>query len=171
MPPALYVLCGLAFSGKSTLAAVLARHVEAVVVSLDEINASRGLDGGAGIPAEEWARTHQEALRVVERALAAGRSVVVDDTNCFRFLRDNYRAVAGPHGARTLVLYLERPLALILDRIRENEKIRSRPTVTPAVLQDLARKFEPPDADEESLVVPPDVPIEDWVAWHVARSG
>lgn len=41
-PPAseLYLLCGLAFSGKMTLAAALAHHLGVAVVRLDEINAS-----------------------------------------------------------------------------------------------------------------------------------
>src|SRR4029077_883183 len=43
----LYLLCGLAFSGKTTLASILSVRLPAVVVSLDAINASRGLDGGA----------------------------------------------------------------------------------------------------------------------------
>src|SRR4029079_3355962 len=94
----LYLLCGLAFSGKSTLAAALSRLTGAVVVSLDEINASRGLYGGMGIPDEDWGRTHTEALSLVEAALRAERSVVVDDTNCFRFLRDNYRQIADRRG-------------------------------------------------------------------------
>lgn len=167
----LYLLCGMAFSGKTTLAAVLARHVRALVVSLDEINASRGLYGGVGIPESEWARTHHEALRQVETALGAGRSVIVDDTNCFRFLRDNYRAVAAVHGARTTVVYLDRPLELLLDRLRENEKTNARAPVTETVFLELARTFEPPDPDENVLLCPPGVPVELWVARHIREWG
>lgn len=163
----LYLLCGMAFSGKTTLASVLARHARALVVSLDEINASRGLHGGAGIPEGEWARTHREALRQIEAALEAGRSVIVDDTNCFRFLRDNYRAVADLHGARTTVLYLDRPLELLLDRLRENERTNARAPVTETVLRELARKFEPPGPDEETLVCPSGIPVDVWVARHI----
>lgn len=164
----LYLLCGLAFAGKTTLASLLSRHAGAEVVSLDEINASRGLHGGEGLPDEEWVRTHQEALRQVESTLAAGRSVVVDDTNCFRFLRDNYRAVAEAKGARTIVLYLDRPLDLLLDRIRENEETRSRASIKIPILLHLAQKFEPPGPDEEAMVVPNDVPLEVWVARQFA---
>ncbi|MGZ6097454.1 MAG: isopentenyl transferase family protein, partial [Myxococcaceae bacterium] len=56
MPPPLLLLCGPAFSGKSTLAGHLARHWSFEVVSLDAINARRGLRGGEGVPDEEWAR-------------------------------------------------------------------------------------------------------------------
>ena len=162
-PRGLYLLCGLAFSGKTTLAAALARHLGAAVVCLDEINASRGLHGGTGIPAEEWARSHGEALRQVGDLLAAGRSVIVDDTNCFRFLRDDYRAVAERHGARTTVLYIDAPLALVQDRRRENDRTRTRASVTEPVLLDLVEKFEVPTADENVLVFPFDAVPGAWV--------
>jgi predicted kinase len=163
----LYLLCGLAFSGKTTLAAALGRHLGAAVVCLDEINASRGLQGGAGIPVEEWARSHEEALRQAEDLLAAGRSVIVDDTNCFRFLRDDYRAVAERHGVRTTVLYIGAPLGLVLERRRENDRTQARASVAEPVLLDLVEKFEMPAADENVLVFPFDAVPEAWVARHL----
>jgi predicted kinase len=164
---ALYLLCGMAFSGKTTLAAVLSRHLQAEVVSLDDVNASRGLHGGVGAPDAEWARTHQEALRRVAAALKAGRSVIVDDTNCFRFLRDSYRAVATPRGIETTVIYLDRPLSLIRERVRQNDRVRTRPQVLESVLLDLAHKFEPPTPDEQVLLFPADVTPEVWTSRHL----
>ncbi len=63
MPTAtrLVLLCGTAFSGKSTVARTLAPSLSASIVSLDEINERRGLWGGDGIPVEEWMRTHELA--------------------------------------------------------------------------------------------------------------
>jgi predicted kinase len=160
----LYLLCGLAFSGKSTLAAALRRRLGCALVSLDDLNARRGLHGGQGIPEEEWARTHREALAEVEAALQAGRSVIVDDTNCFRFLRDNYRGIAERHGVPTVVIYLEVPLALVRARLRANGLEPTRPPVTEAVLLDLVEKFEPPAADEAVLVFSAGARLEEWVA-------
>jgi predicted kinase len=160
----LYLLCGMAFAGKTTLAVALSRHLRAEVVSLDEINAARGLYGGLGIPDAEWARSHEEALLRVGRALEAGRPVIVDDTNCFRLLRDGYRRIAALHGAGATVIYLDRPLELILDRLKKNERTRQRSPVTEPVLLDLARKFEIPEGDENVLVFPVDAAPEAWVA-------
>ena len=53
MSPPLLLLCGPAFSGKSTLAAHLSRRWDFRVVSLDEINAHCGLHGGQGLPDAE----------------------------------------------------------------------------------------------------------------------
>jgi tRNA uridine 5-carbamoylmethylation protein Kti12 len=92
------------------------------------------------------------------------RPVVVDDTNCFRFLRDDYRAVAERHGARTTVVYVDAPLALIRDRRRENDGTRARASVTEPVLLDLVDKFEVPGAEENVLVFPAGAAPETWVA-------
>jgi predicted kinase len=163
----LYLLCGLAFSGKSTLAAAISKQVGAAVVSLDEINASRGLYGGLGIPDEEWGRTHAEALQQVEAALQAGRSVVVDDTNCFRFLRDNYRQIATRYGVPCVVIDVDAPLDLALTRLRANEDEPSRAPVTKAILRELAEKFELPAPDETVIVFPAGADAEAWVSQKI----
>ncbi|WP_152364235.1 AAA family ATPase [Microlunatus speluncae] len=53
----LVLLCGRSFSGKSTVAGYLAAELGGELVSLDDLNAERGLWGGDGIPIEEWSRT------------------------------------------------------------------------------------------------------------------
>jgi predicted kinase len=162
-PVTLYLMCGLAFSGKSTLAGAIAARAGATIVSLDAINAARGLRGGLGIPEEEWAWTHRQALELTRSALARGRSVVVDDTNCFRSLRDDYRAAAAAHGATAVVVYLDVPLPVVRSRMRANEKAPSRHPVSETVLLDLAGKFEPPAPDEPMLFCPPDREETSWV--------
>lgn len=144
----LYLLCGKSFSGKSTLAASIADQTGALVVSLDAINAERGLFGGLGMPAEEWSRSHQLALRRAEEALSAGLSVVVDDTNCFRFLRDDYRSLAVGAGAQCLLLYLDASLDTLLARMHANAQVPSRAPVAEDVFLELHRKFQAPTPDE-----------------------
>jgi predicted kinase len=163
IPGTIYLMCGLAFSGKTTLAAAIAGLVGAAIVSLDAINSERGLEGGAGIPEAEWARSHRQALETTESELAGGRSVVVDDTNCYRFLRDDYRAVAKRQGARTVVVYVDVPLSVVMARIRADADARTRPPIREAVLLDLVEKFEPPGSDEPTIVYTPDIAPASWV--------
>lgn len=85
---ALVLRCGLSFSGKSTLAARLSDALVGELLSLDRINEERGLDGGQGIPLDEWATTNRIAHERAGALLAAGRHVVVDDTGSPRFVRD-----------------------------------------------------------------------------------
>lgn len=161
--PILYLLCGLAFAGKSTLAALLSERTGAAIVSLDAINAERGLHGGLGIPGEEWVATHQEALRRLEALLGERRSAIVDDTCCFRRLRDSYRGLARRHGAEAVVIHLEVPFGEALRRLRENESAPRRSPVTEPILRDLLRDFEPPEADEETIVYRHPEPFDSWL--------
>lgn len=65
----LTLLCGLSFSGKSTLAAQLVNGLNAELISLDAINQERGLDGGKGIPLQEWSATNRIAHDRASRLL------------------------------------------------------------------------------------------------------
>lgn len=161
--PTLYLLCGLAFAGKSTLAARLTERTGAAIVSLDAINAERGLQGGLGIPVGEWVATHQEALRRLDALLGEGRSAIVDDTCCFRRLRDSYRGLASRHAAASLVIHVDVPLGEAVRRLRANEASPERPPVTEAILRDLARDFEWPAADEPTLVYRPPETYDAWI--------
>jgi hypothetical protein len=51
-------MCKLSFSGKTTLARKIVEWLQCANISLDDINAERGLWGGDGIPVDEWKRKH-----------------------------------------------------------------------------------------------------------------
>jgi predicted kinase len=146
------LMCGLSFAGKSTLAASLAEALPANLVSLDLINEERGLQGGQGIPLEEWAETNRIAHERGRELLSAGRHVVVDDTGSPRFIRDGWREIADQSGAPFMIVWVQISLELQRARVRANRQSRGRPDVTDAVLHDHRKGFEPP-TNEEALVV------------------
>ncbi|WP_433162805.1 AAA family ATPase [Kribbella sp. CA-247076] len=145
------LLCGTAFSGKSTVARALAPRLSAGVVSLDEINERRGLWGGDGIPVEEWVRTHELAREEVRGLLGSGRSVVIDDTSSLRALRDGWRSLAIGAGAEFILLYVDVDHATVRRRRADNQLDPRRRDVTDAVLNQHLADFEPPEADENSI--------------------
>ncbi|WP_020389600.1 AAA family ATPase [Kribbella catacumbae] len=149
----LVLMCGTSFSGKSTVARVLAPKLAAVIVSLDEINERRGLWGGDGIPVEEWVRTHEMASAEVRGLLAAGISAVVDDTSSPRFLRDNWRSLAIDAGARFTLIYVDVDHDTIRRRRAENQSKPSRRDVADGVLDQHLADFEAPQADEGAVRV------------------
>lgn len=149
----LVVLCGTSFSGKSTLAAVLAEALPAVVVSPDAINAERGLYGGQGVPVQEWARTHDIAHQRARAALGEGRAVVVDDTSSPRFLRDAWSELAAACQVPIVLVFLDVTPATALARRDANREAPLRPDVRDAVLHAHLDDFEPPGDDEGALRV------------------
>jgi predicted kinase len=147
--PTLYLLCGLSFAGKTTLARTLVERFGWDLVSFDAINAERGLDGGRGISGEEWLHTLGEAHRRVGELLAGDRTVLLDDTHCWRSLRDAGRTLAAEHGAQCRVLYLEVPESELRRRMEENQRTGARNAIDPEVFEQLLAGFEPPQPDED----------------------
>ena len=90
------VVCGVAASGKSTLAAALAERAGATVISSDVVRKqSLGIDPTARAPAGAYAdevnrRTYDALGRLAWRPVDAGGLVVVDAT--FRFAGDRGRS-------------------------------------------------------------------------------
>jgi predicted kinase len=147
----MWMLCGLSFSGKSTLARKLASEHGASVVSLDALNDERGVGyGGDGLPGEVWGETLALALERIDHLLAGGRDVVVDDTCCYRWIRDRFREVAERRGAEVSLLFLDTPLAEIARRRAEATERRG---IADAVFDEHLRTFERPGEDEGAEVV------------------
>ncbi|GAA3663413.1 AAA family ATPase [Microbacterium marinilacus] len=149
---ALVLMCGLSFSGKSTLAALLAAELPAEVLSLDRINQERGFDGGQGIAAGEWSTTNKMAHERAIEALESGAHVIVDDTGSPRFVRDAWRDIATAAGVPFTIVWVQVSLDLQRQRVQADRETRGRPDVTDAVLAEHAAHFEAP-SDESPLIV------------------
>ncbi|HTS81016.1 MAG TPA: AAA family ATPase [Myxococcaceae bacterium] len=170
MQPPLLLLCGPAFSGKSTLAAHLAVRWRFRTVSLDAINARRRLHGGDGIPDAEWALTSVLARDEVRALLAVpGSRVVVDDTFCFRFLRNDFARVAAEAGRSSLLLVLATPVEEVRRRIAANARRPSRRGINAGLLERHLATFEWPGDDEPHRGVHDVAELDGWLAAEAAR--
>ena len=164
-PSRFFLLCGLAFSGKTTLARAIAKRLSLAYVSLDEINSERGLrPGGEGLPIEEWERSRAVAETRLAAAFAAGRGAVLDDTGCFRWLRDGYRELAARFGFDTTVVFADAPLDLIRARIAANLREGTRTGITDAVFSRHVAEFEAPQPDERTVRFTPSEEIATWIS-------
>lgn len=162
---ALYLLCGLAFAGKTTLAAAIRERLGCPVVSYDELAADRGLSLRQGVPPERAAAVHRAALAAAAALLRAGQPrLVVDDTSCFRFLRDDWRELAGRHGRRLELLVVAASETEVRRRMAADLADPSRPGLAPGVFDRHAAEFQWPGEDEPHRTVPADADPRDWVA-------
>jgi predicted kinase len=145
------LLCGMSFSGKSTVARGLGAALGGTVVSLDVINEERGLDGGQGIPIAEWARTNEIARERVAAELSAGHTVIIDDTSSPRFLRDGWRQLSARLGAPLALVFIDASRDTIAQRLAANRSCAGRGDVIDSVMAEHLQSFEPPDNDEGAL--------------------
>lgn len=89
-------MSGLPGVGKSTLAQVLANHVEGVYLRIDDIEQAL-LDAGM---AEVTVEGYEVAYRVAETNLRLGRSVIADSCNPIAITRDAWHRVAEKAAVR-----------------------------------------------------------------------
>jgi predicted kinase len=163
--PRLYILCGLPFAGKTTLAGVLSDHLGLARLALDDIICEWGVGlDGRPIPAEHWAAAYNEAYRRLDALLRAGRSVVYDATNYRRAHRRRLERIAARHGATTQVIYLDVAEAEARRRWQQNRVTRERWDVRAEDFAKVVDHFEPPDPDEGVLHYDPAVPPAQWIA-------
>ena len=159
----LFMMCGIAFSGKTTVAKQLSQALSCAYVSLDDINAERGLHGGEGIAVEEWERTHSIALQRMRNLMGRSQDLVLDDTNCFRWLRDRYRQSARENGYSAELIYLDVPLQVVQARIVENSVTASRRSIELNRFAEHVREFEVPHADEAATVFRNPEDVSRWI--------
>jgi uncharacterized protein len=117
----LAVVCGVAASGKSTLAAALAERAGATVISSDVVRKRLlGIDPTSRAPARAYeddvnSRTYEALGRLARRLGKAGDRVVVDAT--FRFAADR-RAFAAARGPAQPGVWIQcrAPASVLADR-------------------------------------------------------
>ena len=165
----LYLLCGMPFSGKTTLGKCVAQYLNSPYISLDEINEARGLFGGNGIAVEEWEKTHSLAMQQLQDLMQSGEDIVLDDTSCFRWLRDRFRNFGSHYGYQTIIIFLDISLSKIWNRIEENEKTQARHQVKQDIIQEMAKTFEYPQHDEATIKYTGEQIIEEWLTKQFYR--
>ena len=164
MLPERIALCGLAFSGKSTIARQVAAATGAELISYDAINARRGFDGGAAIADAEWEKTSLMAAATARAVLAQRRSVVIDDTFSHRFLRDRFRQVAAAARVPFVLLFVDTPLGVIEARIADNARTGARAHIAPEVFTHHRDRFQFPGDDEHPVRLAGTQDVEQWLA-------
>lgn len=144
MPLELIIFVGLQAAGKSTYyhANLAATHVH---VSKDLMKNARSRDA-----------TQQ---RMIDEALAAGRSVVVDNTNPTPDVRAQLIAQGRRHGARVIAYFFE---TTVKDAVVRNRRREGKARVPDVAIFVAAKKLKPPTLEEgfdEVRVIPP-LPVE-----------
>jgi predicted kinase len=78
--------------------------------------------------------------------MARGESIVLDDTNCFRWLRDRYCEIACENGYVAELVYLEVSLEEVQARMVRNRMKAARPAIESNVFGEHVENFEPGSA-------------------------
>ena len=158
-----YAMCGVAFSGKSTIARRIAEKLAIELLSLDAINHQRGLSGGDGMTVAQWEETSAIAMEQLRELLLDGKSVVVDDTFSHRHLRERCNAVAEQMGARFTIVFVDTPIDTTRARRAANYARPVRPHIRDEVFERHVEGFQFPSDDEGFVRIGSEVELVTWL--------
>ena len=163
----LYLMCGAPFSGKTTLAQKIATITKSQYLSLDDIMRQRGLDVSQLQPAEEWEKAQQLCLQRMDTLMHDDVPIVLDDTNCFKWLRDRFRKLALQHHYPVIVIYLNIPLSELEKRRRNVLVTAQRNSLPDEAFYPVIEHFEIPDASEHALIFDGAFGMDDWIEKNI----
>lgn len=140
----LYIMCGLAFSGKSTLARKIAEKTDSDLVAFDQLWVLKDKEKPISKDADGWRFIRKVAQEEVAKKLTDGKSVVYDDNNVKKEHRDELQRVAKNAGVGAVVVYLNTPLEIIRQREQANRTSHERHEVEPENFNTVLEQLEPP---------------------------
>ena len=156
-------MCGLAFSGKTTLASKIASHTNSVLISFDTLWAESIKKNLIREPENGWKYIRKLAQDQIIKTISSGRSVVYDDTNVRFEHREEIRMVASKIGIKTVLVYLETPIKNILQREAENKITRGRHEVDSTNFKNAINQFQAPTDGESFINFKPEDNIDTWL--------
>lgn len=159
-------MCGLPFSGKTTLAKKIAEHTGAKLIAFDQLWLELGKDTNVAhlLKGDEgWRFTRSVAKERIAECLKNSRSVVYDDINVKREHREELREVAKHHGAMAIVVYIDTPLAIREEREKDNLFTKRRHDVEPVNSKKALAQFDKPGPPEQLIVFAFENNLEEWL--------
>jgi len=152
----LYIMCGVGFSGKSTLSKMIAEHLHATLVSQDGMFFEKEKELNLNVDSEEqWKMLLGMCRDKIKEELGKGNSVVFDDTSLRFSHREKLRNIAKEADAESKVVFLDTPIEIQKQRQEHNKNTKERHDVKQEYLDQTIAELEVPTLDENVIVVKP----------------
>ena len=159
----LYILCGLAFAGKSTLSRKIVEQKGWKLIAFDTLWVETEKTQLVPQGAEGWRLVRDLAQKEILATLKSGISVVYDDNNPKKDHREELRVVARKAGAVSAVVYLDTPIDVIRAREEASRTLQDRHDVDPKNFEKVLKDLEPPTSDENVFTFRPQDDVTDFV--------
>jgi predicted kinase len=169
----LIVICGLSFSGKSTLANAITCKLGYEEIDVDHVGAKlykRHITDDR-LKDLDWDRVYDEADRQIAARLKSGATVVDASRNFTKQERDRAQQVAKRSNAQFVTIFVDTPVEIARQRRLSNEASQSRRDITDEQFEEIVQVMQPPTEDERALVFRHDDEIESWINENSPRLG
>lgn len=168
IPQTLFILCGEAFSGKSTLSKKISESYGAHIIGRDSIYfALENMLALKNTPEHEddelWDNLWPLSMQGVKNHLALGNSVVIDDNCLYLKQRTELRTIAKEKGVKSLLIFLNIRTEILRHRKEENKILKLRHSVPSEWIEEDSRAFERPTAAENPIAYTHDTDLNEWL--------
>lgn len=162
----IYIMCGLPFSGKTTLSKAISEHQGIPRVSFDEtwlaVEKEKGSIPGTG-DTERGQYVNETCEEIAQNHLCEGKSVVYDNLGHSLFERNKMKNLAKQVNAEAKIIFIDVSKEEVIKRRGHNLTTQQRAQVTDFNFNNALEAFEPPTFQEMALIYKPDQNMEAWI--------
>jgi predicted kinase len=168
--PIQYLLVGLPYSGKTTLAKHLKEKHGFAHINIDQlkIEAGYGDVGDDDVPDHIWDEIFTKADQLIVKYLKEGKNLANEYAWVTREWRDRARRIARQAGFDTKLIYLDIPHSEVKRRWQENLKTNQRFHWPEHEFQQYINDFEQPIEDENIIIYDQTTPVDDWIKQNLS---
>lgn len=160
----LYIMCGLAFSGKSTLSKRITEYTHSELVGYDAVFHEKKPELDLNMDkVDEWKSLTKVVQEKIRESLNKNISVVYDNTNARYEHREALRTIAKECGVNSVVVYVNTPLSVIREREQRNKSTMERHKVKEEDFNNVLDQFQKPQAGENVIEYTPEMALDEWL--------
>ena len=157
-------MCGLPFSGKTTLAKQLAQKLGFIRIDIDEIKFEKGYKNVSDddVPNKMWEKIYDEMFKRIYNNLSKGKNVISDKSNLEKDERNRMQqSTRGEFPVK--VIYINILPETVRRRWLENKKDKKRFDISEKIFNEAIDALQEPSDDENIIIYDQTIPIEDWI--------
>lgn len=159
----LYIMCGLPYSGKTTLQKELVKRLGFQAVSVDRIMDEKDMWREGHPTQEDWNTAYSEAYRKIKEYLKEGKTVIFDCANLPFHERENARKIADSLGIIHQLIYVKTTKEEILRRRQKNKQTKERGHLDRETMENAFNLFDEPTESEHPVIYNHHMNLDDWI--------
>lgn len=167
----LIVICGLSFSGKSTLAKAITAKLGYEEIDVDDVGAKLyNVDiTDERLKDLDWDRVYDETDKLIETRLKSGVTVVDASRNFTKQERERAYEVAKRSNAQFVTIFVDTPEEIARQRRLSNRSSQGRRDITDEQFEEIVQVMQPPTEEERPLVFHYGDEIESWIDQNATK--
>lgn len=162
MKQTLFIITGLPFAGKTTLAKELVKRLNFEVTSVDEMIDKHNFTVEK-MSYADWGIVYDEAFEKLGELLKGGNSVIFDGGSLKKTERQNLKNVAEKSGVPWKLVYVNTTKEEIIQRRKENLKTQKRDQLEDNTMGKAFAMFEELTPDENYTIFNSHMDLDKWL--------